>query len=757
MTKNLSGSGSLFRSQIVDSVTGTTDDYVKLILGICEGPIEGLTDGSKDIYFDKTPYKNSDDSENFEDVTITTTNGTASIADALSLPDGSFSDNTVNVEVKNGVPQVRAISNADITEIQVRLGFQLQYNSKSGDVRQTTIKFQIWIKEGINGAYVLKHEQEITARYSDQVVFNYKFSVDKNESYFEIKVVKTYPEEPVTPLPTNSDTTTAVLKWIGYTEITSDQVAYLNTAMMSLQFPAETFQSTPEIWAKIKGMICDIPTNGTVNTTDRGVDYSGGWNGTFYTPSKAVADPAWIIWKLLTEPRFNLSIPSQYIDKYALYQCSVYNNQFVPDGGGGYERRFLFKTVLGSGNQEVVLEMIRAICSTMYAKPYWNGSQISFWQDRPTVALPKILTNADVEDGKFAYQTPELNTVTTIAKVSYQSTIEDWELVPEIVEDIRAIEKYGVQTEEYSLLGETRRGAAIRSGRRTILASLPNNVVLTCRVRTRAMFFSPGDVITVSDSAKNRVRIGGLVSSATANKITVDAPVTLTSNSNKKILLTLPDETVIEKNISNGAGTFTEINLTTPLTTLPAAQSSWQIIDSSNKTQLYRITEVSPVEDNLNLFDITAKTYTDDFFAQIESGIKIPSILPTDRFPVVASPPVNVKCELLKITYGGDVSYTLIASWQRPVKIVNGVTMVESYTDRYKVEFKRGDNAEWGSTQYTTELSIRWENVGNGFFYVRVAAITTNNKVSTFAQAASLPQITADFTDKYFTSFTGEF
>lgn len=758
MTKDLSGSGGIFgRGQTIDSVTGTTDDYVKLILGICEGAIEGLTDGSKDIYFDKTPYKNSDGSVNFEDVTVTTTNGTTSTADALSLPDGSFSDNTVNVEVKNGVPQVRAISNADITEIQVRLGFQLQYNSKSGDVRRTTIRFQIWIKEGINGAYVLKHEQEITARYSDQVVFNYKFSVNKNESYFEIKVVKTYPEEPVTPLPTNSDTTTAVLKWISYTEITSDQVAYLNTAMMSLQFPAKTFQSTPEIWAKVKGMICDIPTNGTVNSSDRGVDYSGGWNGTFYTPSKAVADPAWIIWKLLTEPRFNLGIPSQYIDKYALYQCSVYNNQFVSDGGGGYERRFLFKTVLGSGNQEVVLEMIRAICSTMYAKPYWNGSQISFWQDRPTTALPKILTNADVEDGKFAYQTPELNTVTTIAKVSYQSTIEDWELVPEIVEDISSIQKYGVQTEEYSLLGETRRGAAIRSGRRTILASLPNNVVLTCRVRTRAMFFSPGDVIRVSDSAKNRVRIGGLVSSATSNKITVDAPVTLTSSSNKKILLTLPDETVIEKNISNGAGTFTEINLTTPLTTLPTAQSSWQIIDSSNKTQLYRITEINPVEDNLNLFDITAKTYTDDFFTQIESGIKIPSILPTDRLPVVASSPINVKCELLKITYGDIVSYTLIASWQRPVKVVNGVTMVESYTDRYKVEFKRGDNAEWGSTQYTTELSTRWENVGNGFFYVRVAAITTNNKVSAFAQAASLPQITVDFTDKYFTPFTGEF
>ena len=764
ITEDLSGSGGLFggggggqRKQITDPVSGTSNDYVKLLLGMCEGTIGGIINGARDVYFDKTPHTNPDGSVNFNEVYIAHTNGTNSTAQAWSLPSGSFSDNPVNVDVKTGIPQTRAISNNDLTEIQIRLGFQLQYNDANGDVRQASIGFQIFIKEGVNGAFVLRYEQGIVARYPDQVSFNYRFSVNTNENYFEVRIVKLFPTEPPVPIPPNTSTTTAVLRWIGYTEITSDRVAYLNTAMLSLQFPAKTFQSTPEIWARLMGMICDIPSNAIVNAYDSGTDFTGGWNGTFYTPARATADPAWIVWKLLTEPRFKLGIPSQYVDKYALYQCSVYNNQFVSDGSGGFERRFLFNTVLGSGGQEVVLEMVRAVCSTMYAKPYWNGSQISFWQDRPSTVLPKILTNADVEEGKFAYQTPELNTVTTVAKVSYQSTIEDWELIPEIVEDAASIQRYGVQTEEYALLGETRRGAAIRSGRRTILGSLPSNVVLSCRVRARALFFVPGDVIQVSDSAKNRVRVGGLVTAVTVNKITVDSPVTLTASNTKKIFLTLPDESVIERIISNGAGTFTEINLTTPLTTLPAPESPWQIIDTTNKTQLYRITEVNPVEDNSNLFDITAKTYSADYFTQIESGIKIPTIVPTDSLPVIASVPVNVKSQLLKINYGDTVSYTLIASWQRPTKVVNGVTVDEPYTDRYRVEFKRGESSEWGSMQTTTELSVRWENVGNGFFYVRVAAITTNNKVSNFVQAASAPQVTADFSSRYFTFFTGEF
>jgi predicted phage tail protein len=770
MTENLSGSGGLFgggggrqaanqqiRQQITDSITGVTNDYVKLVLGMCEGPIEGIERNAKDLYFDKTPLQNEDGSGNFVGIDTAYTTGTNSTSVLSSLLDGSFSENPVGVEVKNGIPQTRSISNEGLTHIIVRLSYQLQFNDANGDVREGVMGFEIFIKEGINGAFVSRVRDSFRARYPDPVAFNYRIAVNSNESYFEVRVVKLSPAEPPNPIPPRTSYTTAILKWVSYTEVTSDRIAYINTALISLQFAARSFQSTPEIWVRLQGMICEIPSNATVNGTDKGLTYTGGWDGTFYTPSRSIADPAWIVWKLLTEPRFNLGIPSQYVDKYALYQCSVYNNQFVSNGAGGWERRFLFNTVLGSGGQEVVLEMIRAICSTMYAKPYWNGSQISFWQDRPTTVLPKVLTNADVEEGKFVYQTPELNTVTTVAKVSYQSTVEDWELVPEIVEDAFAIERYGVQVEEYALLGETRRSAAIRSGRRTILGSQPNNVTLTCRVRTRAMFFSPGDVIQVADNAKNRIRNGGLVAAVTANRITIDSPLTLSSSTTKKIFLTLPNETVVEMTISNGAGTFTEINLTTPLTTLPAPESPWQITDTLSRVQLYRITEVNPVEDNLNLFDITAKTYSADYYTQIESGIKVPVIVPVARLPVVASPPSDVVCRLRQINYGDRISFTLVASWKRPTKIVNGVTVEEPYTDRYRVEFKRGETSEWGSAQITTQLSARWENIGNGFFVVRVAAITTNNKVSAFVESGSFGQDTADFSNQFFTSFTGEF
>lgn len=601
---------ALSKNPITDPITATSNDYVKLLLAIGEGELEGMTSLSN-IYFDKTPLINSDGSANFLDVSVDYSIGGSDKSNDSFIARLNISNNSVNpvnVEIKNiGNGTTRQISNADITAIKVRLSLQMQYNNKNGDVRKTDCCFTILIKEGA-GAFVERYSTCINARYADPVTFEYYFPVDPTQSSFQVRVQKTVPNEP--PSPDNRESKESVsLKWLDYSEINNDRILYTNTALLALQFPSKTFQSIPEIWMKLGGIKCPIPSNATVNATDRGTDFSGSWNGNFYLPTKATADPAWIVYYLLTEPRFKLGIPESYIDKFALYQCSVYNNGYVDNGYGGLERRFLFNTVLGTGGQEVVIEMIRSICSTMYAKPYWNGTQLSFWQDRPTTALPKILTNADVEDGKFVYQTKELNTVTTVAKVSYQSTIENWEQIPEIVEDPASIDKYGVQIEEYALLGETRQGAAIRSGRRTIFSSLPNNIFLTCKVRARAMFFQPGDVIQVSDSAKNKVRIGGLVSAVTTTKVTLDAPITLTSNTNKKIYLTLPDETVVERTITNNAGTFTEINLSTPLTTLPQIQSPWQIIDTSNKVQLYRVTDVVPDSENKSLFEITAKTY----------------------------------------------------------------------------------------------------------------------------------------------------
>ncbi|MEY2910719.1 MAG: hypothetical protein RLZZ184_28 [Cyanobacteriota bacterium] len=220
-----------------------------------------------------------------------------------------------------------------------------------------------------------------------------------------------------------------------------------------------------------------------------------------------------------------------------------------------------------------------------------------------------------------------------------------------------------------------------------------------------------------------------------------------------------------------------------------------------------------------------------DFYTLVETNIVIPNNIVVETLPVVASPPINLKSELIKINYGNTDIYALLASWQQPRKEINNSTFTvtnmtflgttatvttsqnhgyntndlilikganqsiynnyytitkinnnqfsfpfsgwtitpatgiitctkivnDSYTDRYSLQYKKAQDSEWSSPIETFELSARWDNVSLGDYYVRIAAITINNKVSAYVQSLLTKQAIADFSSKNYTIFTGEF
>lgn len=220
-----------------------------------------------------------------------------------------------------------------------------------------------------------------------------------------------------------------------------------------------------------------------------------------------------------------------------------------------------------------------------------------------------------------------------------------------------------------------------------------------------------------------------------------------------------------------------------------------------------------------------------DFYTLVESNIVIPNNPLLETLPVIASPPINFSIQLIKITYGINDIYALLASWGRPRKELVGSTFTvssltflgttamvtttqnhgyntndlilikganqssyngyytitkisnnqfsflysnwtvtpatgiitstkivdEAYTDRYTLQYKKAQDSEWSNPYETFELSARWDNVSPGDYYVRIAAITINNKVSNYLQLFTIKQAIADFSNKNYTIFTGEF
>ena len=602
-------------------VSGTSTAYVEGLFGICEGTIEGLLGGAKGIYLDGTPIENADGSRNFSDFSYVFTPGLQSQAQIPARANEVSSETGVGVEVLQLFPVTRQIINPDITHIRVRIEVRLQEQDKeNGDIKTVPLNFAISIKEG-NGAFVERlayRSDQFRGRYTS-TEFTYEFPVNSSATdIFQVKIEKISGDN----VDNSSVTIQRELRWQTYAEVIAEPLEYPWTALCWMQFPGSAFKSVPARTYLIGGYKWLIPNVLAVNPVDRGLNHLGGaWTGAFYEPTLAPADAAWVVWGLLTNDRFGLGrsiagilglgrgLTEDDVDKFALYQCSLYNNVAISDGFGGTERRYSANGII-SGNQNP-WELIQSVCSNFAAKAYWNGSQVSFWQDRPWVGLPRALfTNADVVDGAFLYISQEWKGITTVARVSFNDPTQNYELSPEPVEYAPGIRDWGVHEDEYSAMLCTSRGQAYRYGLKNILSSLLETEMVSFKARPTALYCRLGDVIAIQDNRRTRSRRGGLIKSATLTSLTLDAPITLTGATPYKVRITLPNMVVEERNLSNSAGSTTVLVPTVPFSIVPTPHSNWIVKDGAATEKLYRIHSINPGEaGNELIYEVSAKLY----------------------------------------------------------------------------------------------------------------------------------------------------
>ena len=72
---NLTFSGGGSKKTHTEDDNLRNDDNAELVLGLCEGPIEGLENGKRSFFINDTPLLASDGQENFTDYTLQLTQG----------------------------------------------------------------------------------------------------------------------------------------------------------------------------------------------------------------------------------------------------------------------------------------------------------------------------------------------------------------------------------------------------------------------------------------------------------------------------------------------------------------------------------------------------------------------------------------------------------------------------------------------------------------------------------------------------------
>lgn len=727
--KELKGSGALFGGGKSHSPTEEDDSsysssraYLVEVLG--EGEIEGLLDGNKSIYLNETPVQNSDNTTNFKGFKARPRKGTFSQKKipirAMNTPTAEVA---VNQTVTKSTPITRTITNAQCDLIRVRVGVRLVKYEKDGDIVGSDITFRIFIKQG-SGAFVLRKERKVKGKFSSFKEFEWTFDVDNLSgavNTFQVRVERVTGES-------TSSKDIRTLQWQAYTEIVDAKLRYPHTALVGLQFRAEQFNSIPSRLFRVGGMLVKIPTNMTVRV-DRSLAWNGlAWDGNFRLTNVAINDPVWQLYEILINKRWGLGnyIDAAKIDKWSLYEASKYNNELLDNGLGGTEARYQCSTVVNT--PEKVYDVIQALCSSCNIKPYWAEGTLFFWQDRPT-PVTRQFTQADVYEGEFTYSSTSVRSRYTLANVTWNDPDDLYKQAVEPVEDTEASAKYGLKETQIVAYGCCSRSQAIRVGKWILFSGRYQNETVTFASRAYGALVRPGDVIQVADAKRAALRMGGLIKSATTTSVTTDFAVQVLAGSTLTVMLPTG---VLETRTMGVTGLISELSVTTPFSQVPQPESNWIVSTPNLKPQLFRVLSVTPTASDPTKVDILGIKHFDGKYDAVEKDIKI-TLLPNRlNPPLVPSKPDNILCYLVGMTSPTavdnvlDFKYSVISDWDVPK--LNG--SIDPFTMSYISQYRRGEGGDWTADQNTILTDVKWDNIQQGSYYTRVAAIDVNGKSS---------------------------
>ena len=710
---------------------------------LSEGEIEGfataskagLTKGTtaynnaalKDIFLDDTPILNSSASNtspqtsdfNFQNVEFTPRFGTSNQSHIPGI-ESSQSTTGVGVTVTASSPVTRQITNTNVDAAKVTVTFpQLQKATDQGDLLGSTVELKIQVQYN-GGGFSDVISDTITGRTADAYQKEYRINIT-GAFPVDIRVVR------VTADSTSSNLVDA-FAWTSIGEIVDDKQTYANSAYTNLRIDSEQFSSIPKRSFRIRGVKVRIPGAGASNSGTPTVDLQTGriiypsgyiFNGTMGA-SQWCSCPSLILLDLLTTERygFGTHITDSNLDLFSFVAASRYANELVSDGFGGQEARFSCNVNL-QGSMEAY-DLINELAGVMNCFPIWSEGSVTITQDRPTD--PSYLFSlANVGEGGFSYSGSSLKQRHTVVSVSYFN-MDSREIDYEVVEDTAAQAKFGIVKKDVKAFACTSRGQAQRLGKAIIFneQNLSEVISFTTSIDAGAIV-RPGSVISVNDPVRSGERRSGRINAATTTQITVDNTTDLDTftGTNKKCSVILPDGTVETKNVTGIIGSV--ISLDSALSATPNINSIWLLQSSSLEAQTFRVITVEE-QDEIN-FAITALTYIDGKYANIESGISLParsiSLLNEPK-----NPPSNLQASERVVVINALAVTKLILSWV-------SVTGVSQYLVQYR----------FNNTNWVSEVVFRpdYEIIGT-------EAGTYEFKVFSFNAALKLSATSTDIT-----------
>lgn len=694
--KGAKGGSKSQRQPKIANDTTASKTYARLQYGMSEGEVEGLANGFKSIFLDDTPVESDSGARNFQDVTLDFRSGTNDQTYMEGF-ESIASEAAVGVELKSDTPWVKGITNLnlDAVIVRVRFGALKKQDPSNGDVSGIVIDYSIEVQTD-GGAWELMLDTKMSGKTSANYERTHRIGLPKANNNWLIRVTRKTPNS-------SSEYVSDKMYIQAITEVIDLKLTYPNTAVIGVQYDAETFSNIAKIAVDLKGVKIRVPSNyDPVSRT-----YIGIWDGTF---KRAYSNnPAWIYYDLCTNKRYALGnrLTEQMIDKWSLYRLAQYCDQLVPDGKGGQEPRFTCNVYIQSA--ESAFDILSKLAGVFRAISYWDGTSIVCDADLPQDTY-FTYTRANVIDGHFEYSGTRARDRHNAVKVAWDNPQNRYKTEYVFVRDEAAIarDRGAVKLLELEAWGCTSEGQAQRTGQWALKTEQLETRTVTFKVGLDGYIPLPGKVIEVADELLAGRANGGRISKVSANlrTITLDRD-DVVCRAGDRLVVNGEDGKAQTRIVSSKIGR--KVTVTVAFDSV-AAENVWVVDAQDLKTMKFRVMSIT--QDDKHQFSITALQYESSKYDAIDFGAFIDDRPISIINPTTQAPVTNVLISSETMVQQGLAIETMVIAWDQ----AQGAT-------KYQVEWRK-DDGSWIKLPITGSNSIEVQGIYAGNYEARVTAIS---------------------------------
>jgi predicted phage tail protein len=573
----------------------------------------------------------------------------------------SESETVVGIKTLYAIPIVRTLSDPRITTVRYTLEIPALYTQEGdGDVIPASVAyaFDVQIDGGV-------WTNAVTERIEGKTMSPYFVTVGVSTggtatTSINIRLIRLDFNDMLT--------ITNDLVWSTYTEVVDGLINYEDTCVIAVTVNAQEFPNLPQRSYLLDGILLQVPTS----YDSRGHTDPGTWDGTFNVAW--TNNPAWVLYNLIVNDRWGVGrdIDATAVDKWSFYEAQLYNDQYIPDGLGGYEPRWTCNCVINT--RQDAWQVLSAVASSMLATLYFANGTIFLVQDRLIANPTRIFGPAEVEQGMFTYTGTDIRARWTAVPVGWVDPDDKYQAAVELVVDPALVAQQGYrEAPQQQAFGCTSRSQAIRVGRWFIYTSQFETEVVSFTVGLENADLRPGDYIAINDPGRAGARLAGrLLDDHGANTVTLDqAPADLYAHPEYGWYLYVTVGSAAEGakpivysvGVSSWVGTTGQLVVSgKPSPTAFPVGSAWMLNSPAVEPTPWRVNSI--MDAGGSKYQVMATEYHNEKFDYVDYGWLRPeppfSLLPTG--PLLG--PTNVTdTEYIYRDSAGLVQFGVVLSW----------------------------------------------------------------------------------------------